>query len=47
MISQKADAKDIENEAKKNGMLSMIEDGFYKVISGITSIEEILRVTRE
>ncbi|MFA7319563.1 MAG: ATPase, T2SS/T4P/T4SS family [Parcubacteria group bacterium] len=46
-ISQKAEAKDIENEAKKNGMLTMVEDGFSKVVLGITSVEEILRVTKE
>ncbi len=47
LISQKADAEDIEQEAKKNGMLTMIEDGLSKTISGITSMEEILRVTKE
>lgn len=46
-ISQKAEAKDIEDEAKKNGMLTMVEDGFSKVVLGITSVEEILRVTKE
>jgi len=46
-ISQKAEAKEIENEAKRNGMLTMVEDGFSKVILGITSVEEILRVTKE
>ena len=47
MIAQKADATEIEKEAKENGMLTMIEDGFAKVIMGVTSIEEILRVTKE
>ncbi len=47
IISQKGEEKEIEDEAKKDGMLSMIEDGFLKAISGITSVEEILRVTKE
>jgi len=47
MISQKADATEIEKKAKEDGMLTMIEDGFSKAITGITSIEEILRVTKE
>ncbi|PJE75739.1 hypothetical protein COV04_03175 [Candidatus Uhrbacteria bacterium CG10_big_fil_rev_8_21_14_0_10_48_11] len=33
--------------ARKNGMLTMIEDGVLKAISGITSIEEVFRVTKE
>lgn len=47
LIAQKATSKEIENKAKEKGMLTMIEDGFLKVILGITSIEEVLRVTKE
>ena len=47
MISQNSSADEINQKAKENGMLSMIEDGFQKAILGITSIEEILRVTKE
>ncbi|MFZ2975773.1 MAG: ATPase, T2SS/T4P/T4SS family [Candidatus Moraniibacteriota bacterium] len=47
MISQNAPAEELEKRAKEKGMLSMIEDGFSKAILGITSIEEILRVTKE
>lgn len=47
LISQKASASDLEEKAKANGMLTMIEDGFAKCIMGITSVEEILRVTKE
>lgn len=47
MISQKASAETIEVEARKKGMLTMMEDGFIKAMQGITSIEEILRVTKE
>ena len=47
MISQNESAEALEKKAKEKGMLSMIEDGFSKAILGITSIEEILRVTKE
>jgi general secretion pathway protein E len=35
----------IENKAKADGMTTMIEDGVAKCRSGVTSVEEILRVT--
>jgi len=47
MISQKASSAEIEEKARSQGMLTMVEDGFSKVIQGITSLEEILRVTKE
>lgn len=47
MISQKATSKEIEKEAKRKGMFTMLDDGFFKAISGITSVEEILRVSKE
>ena len=37
----------IEEQAKKEGMLTMIEDGIFKAVSGITTIEEVLRVVSE
>lgn len=47
MIMQNVTAQDIEKEAKENGMISMIQDGFLKVLEGITTIEEVLRVSKE
>jgi len=47
MVSQKASTEEIEIVAKEKGMLTMVEDGFVKTIQGITSIEEVLRVTQE
>jgi type IV pilus assembly protein PilB len=38
---------DIELQAKKEGMLSMIEDGIFKAVQGLTTIEEVLRVISE
>ena len=47
MIVENASADQIEESARKKGMLTMSEDGFIKAALGITSIEEILRVTKE
>ena len=47
MIMESASSEEIERKAQENGMLMMIEDGFVKVAQGITSIEEVLRVTKE
>ena len=32
---------------EKNGMLTMAQDGFIKAKNGLTTIEEVLRVTKE
>lgn len=37
----------IDAQAKKNGMGTMVEDGFLKIIQGVTSLEEVMRVTKE
>ena len=47
LISQSASTETIERQAKENGMATMAEDGFVKAAQGITTIEEILRVTKE
>lgn len=47
MISQKATSDEIEGKAREKGMLVMAEDGFIKAIQGITSLEEVIRVTKE
>jgi type IV pilus assembly protein PilB len=44
MIMTKANTDDIEAQAIKNGMTTMVEDGMEKVLNGITTIEELLRV---
>ncbi len=33
----------IEEQARKEGMLTMLEDGIYKAARGVTSLEEVLR----
>lgn len=45
LIMKKANADQIEKQAQKNGMKLMIDDGFNKVKMGITTLEEVQRVT--
>jgi len=40
-----ASTEDIRKKARENGMLTLKEDGLLKVSQGITTIEEVLRVT--
>ena len=47
LILGRAPANEIEVEAKKEGMIGLKEDGFLKVLDGLTSIEEVLRVAEE
>lgn len=44
LIISGAPAEKIEEQAKQEGMLTMIEDGIYKAVTGVTTIEEVLRV---
>lgn len=46
-IMERKDATEIKKIAIKNGMTTMIEDGLEKVKEGITTIEEVARVTKE
>lgn len=46
-ILNKASKQDLYHLAVTQGMITMIQDGFVKAKQGITSIEEILRVTKE
>ncbi|KKQ20959.1 MAG: Tfp pilus assembly protein PilB [Candidatus Nomurabacteria bacterium GW2011_GWA1_37_20] len=38
---------DIETQAKKEGMMTMFEDGVYQAVLGVTTLEEIFRVVSE
>jgi type II secretory ATPase GspE/PulE/Tfp pilus assembly ATPase PilB-like protein len=38
---------EIQAQAQKEGMLTMIEDGIFKAAQGFTTIEEVLRVINE
>lgn len=45
LISSKASAEEIEKQAVENGMATMVDDGLLKIKSGLTTIEEVYRVT--
>jgi len=47
MINKRATATEIGNYAKSHGMITMMQDGLIKAKQGITTIEEVLRVTRD
>ncbi len=46
-ITERRDASVIEDLAVTAGMITMFEDGLMKVQEGLTTIDEILRVTKE
>ncbi len=47
LIVSRADAVQIKQQAIKNGMVTMVEDGFLKAKKGITTIEEVVRIIYE
>ena len=47
LIMANATSEDIQNKAIEQGMVTMQLDGLIKAMCGLTTIEEILRVTRE
>lgn len=47
MIVKRASTEEIENQAIADGMVTMGQDGFIKALMGVTTVEEVLRVTRE
>ena len=47
LVMRNATSDEIEVQAKKEGMQTMLEDGIFKAVQGITTIEEVLRVVSE
>jgi type IV pilus assembly protein PilB len=48
LITARGTAQAIEEAARKQqNMITMLEDGFLKIVSGVTTIEEVLRVAQE
>ncbi|MBI2028744.1 MAG: type II/IV secretion system protein [Candidatus Levybacteria bacterium] len=47
LILQSADSGTIEKEGVLEGMITMKQDGYLKVLKGITTVEEVLRVAQE
>lgn len=47
LVVSRASAEQIEEQARKEGMLTMLEDGIFKAAQGLTTIEEVFRVVSE
>lgn len=47
LINKNASVLDIVKQAKEDNMLRLLEDGFIKAKNGITTIEEVIRVSQE
>lgn len=47
LILAHADGTEIQNAAIESGMLTMKQDGIRKAVQGITTIEEVIRVTQD
>jgi type II secretory ATPase GspE/PulE/Tfp pilus assembly ATPase PilB-like protein len=46
-IVANADAVELTQAARRNGMRNLREDGWLKVHQGVTTVEEVMRVTQE
>jgi type IV pilus assembly protein PilB len=47
LVIRGATTAEIDAQARKEGMLTMLEDGIFKAVQGLTTIEEVLRVISE
>jgi general secretion pathway protein E len=47
LILRQAESKELQRAAIEAGMVSMYDDGMHKALSGVTTVEEVLRVTRD
>ncbi len=47
LILERRPTPEIETQAVKEGMITLVQDGFMKVLEGGTSMEEVLRVAKE
>lgn len=47
LVLESADSATIEKEAVLEGMITLKQDGYFKVLQGITTVEEVLRVAQE
>lgn len=47
IILRGGSADEVEAQAKKEGMMTMLEDGIFQAAQGKTTIDEVLRVVSE
>jgi type IV pilus assembly protein PilB len=46
LIVEKASAAEIQKQAMTDGMLTMKQDGYIKVLEGVTTMDEVIRVAQ-
>jgi general secretion pathway protein E len=46
LLMNHADARTLEQEARRGGLRTLYEDGLRQALAGVTTLEEVLRVTR-
>jgi len=47
LILEHVPASAVEKQAKEEGMITLKQDGYLKVLEGISTIDEVLRVAQE
>jgi type II secretory ATPase GspE/PulE/Tfp pilus assembly ATPase PilB-like protein len=47
LILERSTSGDIDRQAREEGMVVMKQDGYLKVLEGVTTVEEVLRVAQE
>ena len=47
LIMDNADASVLTQVSRRNGMRNLREDGWKKISEGMTTVEEVMRVTQE
>lgn len=47
LLSQHATTSQVQQQAQKDGMLTMKQDGYLKVFNGLTTLEEVARVAAD
>ncbi len=47
LVLQHAESRDIQRAATAEGMRTMFQDGVRKALAGVTTVEEVMRVTRD
>ena len=47
LILERSPSQNIEKVAIEEGMITMVQDGYLKVLEGITTLEEVIRVALE
>lgn len=47
LILERSSTAEIESQAQEEGMMTLKQDGYLKVIEGITTLEEVLRVAQD